>query len=172
MAGHLYTLLCLFRWVYLVTIKILVLSFTCLYYIFYFEKQYLPTGNSRSCSSYQILIFPHLLLLSILPPSWPICRIPTFVPILYKGLLGSFMFEENRLLKSLLASRSSCPNQPCARSLVWALTELTAGCRTKKKRKSELCQQFHFPHRVKCLFYVNYSFWLFLVQPTPWSFNM
>lgn len=40
-----------------------------------------------------------------IPPSLPICHITTSVPILFKGLMCSFMFQDIRLLKSLLPSR-------------------------------------------------------------------
>lgn len=39
-----------------------------------------------------------------IPPSLPICHITTPVPILFKGLLHSFMLQDIRLLKSLLPS--------------------------------------------------------------------
>lgn len=50
-----------------------------------------------------------------------------------RGLLGAFVLQENRLLKTRLASRGSCTNQSCARCTVRELTELTAVGEEKKK---------------------------------------
>lgn len=134
-----------------------------------------------------------------IPPSLPICHITTPVPILFKGLLHSFMLQDIRLLKSLLPSGKEIAQT----SLVLGLpchswlkkinnqkktpkkhkkpptnsTPSTKKKQTKKpnkkpqqknprqkqqktpsKLKNELCQNFHFPNGIKCLFYVNKGF--------------
>lgn len=66
----------------------------CFYY-WKRQKLLLPGPNFSTISHF----IPEI------PPSLPFCLITTSVPILFKVLLHSFMFQEIRLLKSLLPSR-------------------------------------------------------------------
>lgn len=154
-----------------------VVSFTCPIFIifslywkatyFYYWKQQkllLPDPNFSTISPFIPLVLPSL----------PICHITTSVPILCKGLLGSFMLQEIRLLKSLLpfqkeaAQTSLVLGRPCEN---WQNRQLVVKKKKKGKQENELCQNFHFPNGLKCLFYANKGFWLFRVQISPSPFN-